>query len=293
MGPWVAGIIEEWIETPPDPIPDPPAVRAGFKTVAEARAILAEHPEWRLRADLQMHTTWSDGTLPLDEMVRLAGKRGYEHVAVTDHSQELPIARGMDEAKLLRQGEAIDRLNRELAEEEASIRALRAIEMNLSPAGEGDMDPEVLGTLDLVLGAFHSKLRVTEDQTDRYLAALANPTIHVLAHPRGRRWGTRPGLQADWKRVAEAAAERGVALEVDAFPDRQDLEVGLLSHVREAGGWVSIGTDAHRPEELGFMDLGVAAAIAAEIPRDRILNFLATEELRAWAARGRSVASGH
>jgi histidinol phosphatase-like PHP family hydrolase len=158
--------------------------------------------------------------------------------------------------------------------------------MNLSPEGEGDMDPDVLAGLDLVLGAFHSRLRVTEDQTERYLAAVGNPSVHVLAHPRGRRWNTRPGLRADWPRVFAAAAEAGTAVEIDAFPDRQDLQVSLLEIARDAGPWISIGTDAHRPDELTHLEFGVAAAIAARFPRDRVLNTLTPERIRAWAGGG-------
>jgi DNA polymerase (family 10) len=109
----------------------------------------------------------------------------------------------------------------------------------------------------------------------------------VLAHPRGRRYNFRLGLSADWRRVAEEAAARGKALEVDAHPDRQDLNVELLAHVRAAGGWVSIGTDAHHPDELRFIGYGLATAIRAGIPRDRILNFLPLDAFRAWAGRAR------
>ena len=285
VGPWVARVIEEVLEAPPD-VPEPPETRRGFMTMAEARAILDDHPQWRpeLRADLQMHTTWSDGTLPLDEMVALAEAQGHEYVAVTDHSVDLPIARGMDEPTLRRQMAAIDELNHRLESEGAGIRALRSLEMNLSPDGDGDMDPAVLGELDVVLGAFHSRLRVTEDQTDRYLAAIRNPSVHVLAHPRGRRWNARPGLRADWEVVVAEAARSGTALEIDAFPDRQDLQVELVELARDAGAWISIGTDAHRPDELLNIDLGLAAAVRAGVPRARILNFLPREDLLAWAA---------
>jgi histidinol phosphatase-like PHP family hydrolase len=285
VGPWVALIIEEWVRAPPE-VPEPPESRSGFLTMAEARAILGDHPDWRpeLRGDLQMHTTWSDGTLPLAEMVRLAEAQGHEYVAVTDHSVGLPIARGMDEPTLRRQMREIEDLNDRLASDGAGIRVLRSLEMNVSPEGEGDMDPALLGELDLVLGAFHSRLRVAEDQTDRYLAAIRNPSVHVLAHPRGRRWNARPGLRADWPRVFEAAAEAGTAVEIDAFTDRQDLQVELIEVARDAGAMISIGTDAHRPEELLNIDLGVAAAIRARVPREAILNYLPREDLLAWAA---------
>jgi histidinol phosphatase-like PHP family hydrolase len=284
VGPWLAQTITSWLEKPPD-IPEPPEVRRGFLTLTEVRSTLDAHPEWRsgLRADLQMHTTHSDGSVGVREMVEACSVLGYEHVAITDHSKGLKIAGGMDEARLARQGREIDLLNEELSAAGSGIRALRAIEMNLSPEGEGDMDPVPLAKLDLVLGAFHSKLRTTEDQTERYLSALRNPTVHVLAHPRGRKFNRREGLRADWPRVFAAATELDVALEIDAYPDRQDLNVELLRLAGDAGVRISIGTDAHHPEELRFMEFGLAAAIQAGIPRDRILNLLPSDQLRTWA----------
>jgi putative hydrolase len=279
VGPWIARTIHAWLEDPP-PVPEPTPLRQGFMSLAEARAVLAAHPDWRpaLRGDLQMHTTWSDGRAPLEEMAEAAAGRGHEYVAVTDHSQGLKIARGMDEATLLRQMERIDDHNRG-----DGILLLRSLEMNLSPEGEGDMDPDVLGRLDLVLGAFHSRLRETDDQTRRYLAAVRNPTIHVLAHPRGRRFGARRGLEADWPAVFAAAAEAGTAVELDCFPDRQDLPVDLLPVAVAAGASFSIGTDAHAPEELDFLEFGLAAAVLGGVPRERILNFRPPDQVVAWA----------
>jgi histidinol phosphatase-like PHP family hydrolase len=235
-----------------------------------------------------MHSTWSDGRVSIEEMVARSSELGREYVSITDHSVGLPIAGGMDEATLLRQGVEIDNFNAT----GGGPRILRSIEMNLSPEGEGDMDPDILAGLDIVLGAFHSKLRVVEDQTERYLAAVRNPTVHVLAHPRGRRWGARPGLRADWPRVFEAAAAAGTAMEIDAFPDRQDLQVELLELAREAGVWISIGSDAHHPAELDHLDIGEASALRAGIPPERILNLRSADDVVAWAAAKRDRVSG-
>jgi DNA polymerase (family 10) len=284
VGPWVARIIERWLEEAPE-LPEPPPERRGFLTVAQARAAVAAHPEWHdeLRADLQVHTTYSDGKATLEEMADLLEGRGYSHAAITDHSKGLPIAGGMHEERLAEQGRHIEQVNATFAGRGSDFRILRSIEMNLSPEGEGDMEPEALGRLDLVLGAFHSQLRVREDQTERYVAAVRNPTVHVLAHPRCRRFGSRLGLTADWPVVFAAAAEAGTAVEIDASPARQDLDVELVRLAVEAGAWLSIGTDAHYPHELEWMDLGLGAAILGGAPRDRILNFLTREELLEWA----------
>ncbi len=283
VGPWVAARIEEMMqESSPA---EPPPVRRGFSSLASARATVAAHPEWKraLRADLQMHTTYSDGRAQLEGMAQACVERGYEYMAVTDHSKGLAIAGGMNEQVLARQGKAIALLNERLKGEGASLRILRGIEMNLSPAGEGDMEPAALADLDLVLGSFHSQLRRTEDQTDRYLAGLNNPHVHVLGHPRCRMWDRRPGLTADWERVFALAARLDKAVEFDAHPNRQDIGEELLPLAIEAGARISIGTDAHDVGEVDFIDLALAAVIEAGTPRQRILNFMPLNELTSWA----------
>jgi histidinol phosphatase-like PHP family hydrolase len=288
VGPWLAGIISGWLEDEDLEPPAPPELRMGFLTMAEVRRTIEGHPEWMhgLRADLQMHTTWSDGKAPVREVVAEAEALwGYEFLAITDHSKGLKIARGMDEEELAEQGREIARVNEELAAGGSRLRVLRSIEMNLSPEGVQDMEPEALARLDLVLAAFHSQLRPTEDQTDRYLKALRNPTFHVLAHPKGRVFNRRLGLSADWPRVFRRAAEEGKALEIDAHPSRQDLNTELLEVARDAGAWISIGTDAHYPQELGYVEFGVALAIRAGLPRERILNYQPVEDVLRWAKR--------
>lgn len=140
-----------------------------------------------------------------------------------------------------------------------------------------------LATLDLVLGAFHSKLRTMEDQTKRYLAALRNPTVHVLAHPRGRKSICARGCAQIGRESSQQPPSSTLPLEIDAYPDRQDLNVELLRLAGDAGVRVSIGTDAHHPEELRFMEFGLAAAIQGGIPGDRILNLLPIDQLQTWA----------
>jgi len=291
VGPWLARVIETLSNDPAVEPPPPPELRRDFLTLAEVRRTLAANPDRlpALRGDLQSHTTYSDGKASLREMAGAAAALGYEYQAVTDHSKGLPIARGMHEARLGEQGQDIAAANAELAASGSSLRIVHGIEMNLSPDGEGDMEPEALARLDLVLGAFHSQLRVTEDQTERYLKALRNPTVNVLAHPRGRRFNVRLGLGADWARVFEEAARLDRAVEIDAHLDRQDLNVELLRLAREAGTRISIGTDAHSVRELGFMEFGVAAAIRAGIAPERILNCMAADELLAWARETRGL----
>jgi putative hydrolase len=281
VGPFLARYIAEWIADERIP-PPPPPIRTGFLSLTGARAILGTSP-LAIQGDLQMHTTWSDGGSTLTQMAEAAAARGYAYVAITDHSAGLRIVRGLDEAALERQRVEIEELNASYRKAGVDLQVLRSVEMNLNPRGEGDLEPTALQRLDLVLGSFHSALRRTEDQTERYLAAIRNPNVDVLAHPRGRIYNYRVGLTADWDRVFVAAAEADIAIEIDAYPDRQDLDVELLNLARDAGTRISIGTDAHHHPQLAWIDLGVAAAVAAQIPEGRILNLMPLSELCVWA----------
>lgn len=285
VGPYLAKEIARWIENPPAEIPVPEPVRQNFLTLAEAHEILAAHPEalGKLRGDLQMHTVWSDGSGTIREMAEAAMARGYQYIGITDHTKGLKIAGGIDEAELARQAKEIEAINAELKASASKFRVLRSVELNLSPTGEGDLDADFLQGLDLCLGSFHSRLRVKEDQTERYLAAIENPHLHILGHPRGRVYNYRVGLKADWRRVFARAAELDKALEIDGYSDRQDLDVELLQIAREEGVRISFGSDAHHPWQLLFLDLSLASALLAGIKAGRILNFLSADELLDWS----------
>jgi histidinol phosphatase-like PHP family hydrolase len=285
VGPWIADRIEGWLDDPPAAI-EPEPTRRGFLTWAEVRRALDADPEWETlpHADLQVHSTDSDGALPLAEIAAEAEALGRTFIASTDHSKSLQVAHGMDEARLERHNREVDRLNAAAAERGSGFRILRSIEMDVLEDGSGDMDPAALASLDLVLGAFHTKLRIIEDATERYLAAPRNPTVHVLAHPVARMYGRRVGLSADWQRVFEEAARLGKAVEIDATPARQDLNVELTRLAVASGvRWFSIGSDAHAAAELAFLPFGLAIAALAGVPRERILNYRSADEVRAWA----------
>jgi len=284
IGPFIEKQVRQWIEKPHQ-AKTVPAIRRDFLSLAEARMLFAARRDWptKLRGDLQMHTRWSDGSGTVAEMADAAVNRSYDYIAITDHSKTLKIAGGIDERALKRQGMEIAKVNAALSKSAPHVTVLHSIEMNLNPRGEGDMSPGSLRSLDLVLGSFHSALRTTEDQTERYLAALRNPHVHILGHPRGRIYNFRLGLKADWPHVFAEAARLDKALEIDCYPDRQDLNVDLLKTARHHGTRISLGTDAHHAWQLEFIDLGLAAALRAKIPAYRILNFMPILELKGWA----------
>lgn len=288
VGPHLSRLIRSWIDDPP-PIGVPPEIRSGFLTLPQARTVLAGNPAFaaRLKGDLQMHTLWSDGSGSVEEMARAAAARHYQYIAITDHSKGLKIAGGIEERQLRVQEDEITAVNDQLAREALGVRVLRSIELNLDPRGKGDMDEKSLDRLDLVLGCFHSALRKKEDQTERYVAALRNPSIQILGHPRGRIYNFRLGLTADWSRIFNLAAQLDKAVEIDAYPDRQDLSLDLIKLARKAGCRISFGTDSHGPTQLAFIDFALAAALLGGISPDRILNFMTVDELVNWAAEVR------
>jgi DNA polymerase (family 10) len=264
---------------------EPPAVREGFLSWAEAAA-LAPRFDGTVRGDLQAHTLWSDGHSTTDEMLAAAATRGYEYLLITDHSQGLEIAHGLTPERFIEQWHEFAQLDGQHA-----VALLRGIEMNIDEEGAGDMPEETLGELDVILGAFHSALRRKEDKTDRYLAALRNPWVDVLAHPRCRMYGGRVGLHADWPRVFAEAERLDKAIEVDGYPARQDVDVELLRCAVESGCRISFGSDAHDVVDLPYMTFSLGIAAAAAVPADRVINCLPADELRAWAA-GHRVRTG-
>ena len=285
VGPWVADRIQAWLDAPP-PVPEADDTRRGYLTYAQVRRVLDADPAWERtpHADLQVHSTDSDGELPLEEMAAAARALGRTFMAITDHSTSLRIAHGMTPEELEDQGRRIAALNTGLARDGDAFRVLRSIEMDVFVDGSCDMLPADLAPLDMVLGAFHTKLRDTGDGTDRYLASLRDPQVHVLAHPKARMYGRRVGLEADWPRVFDEAALLDKAVELDATPSRQDLNVEL-ARVAVASGvrWFSIGSDAHSASELEFLPFGMATASLAGIPRDRVLNYMPADDVLEWA----------
>jgi DNA polymerase (family 10) len=215
-------------------------------------------------------------------MAEAAKVKRYQYLSITDHTKGLKIANGLDEDRLIQQGTEIDIANADLGKD-ADFKILKSAEVNFSPSGEIDMQPAALRKLDLVIGSFHSSLRRSEDQTGRYVAALANRNVHILGHPQGRIFNHREGLKADWSRVFAEAARLDKAIEINGYPDRQDLKGSLLRLALKEGARISLGTDAHHPWQLEFIDFALAAALLAGFKKDRIVNFMSVQEILEWS----------
>jgi histidinol phosphatase-like PHP family hydrolase len=233
------------------------------------------------RGDLQMHSEWSDGASTVAEIAVACQARGYEYAAVTDHSHGLAIAGGMSMDEAADQRRAIARVNGTLR---GRFRLLQGIEANIGMDGQLDLSHEEARSFDLVLAAPHSRLRRSEDQTLRLLAAIDHPSVRILAHPRGRITGSRAGLVAEWDTVFAAAASRGVAIEIDGDPARQDLDHTLARQALAAGCFFALDSDAHSTDQLDYAETALAHARLAGIPSDRIVNCWPLDQLLAWIA---------
>jgi len=231
------------------------------------------------RGDLQMHSTWSDGTVAVADMARACKARGYQFCAITDHSYGLPIAHGVSMADLAQQHRDIDAVNRRY---KGRFRVFKGIEANILGDGRLDMKPDEIALVEIVVASPHSALRSDADQTARMVTAVSTPGVHILGHPRGRQIGSRPGIKANWKKVFDRAAKTGVAIEIDGDPRRQDIDYDLAGQALAAGCFFALDSDAHSPDELGFADIAIAHARLAGLPISRIVNCWPTDRLLEW-----------
>jgi DNA polymerase (family 10) len=231
----------------------------------------------QVRGDLQVHTDATDGVHDLATMVEAARRLGYEYVAITDHTKAVRVAGGLSRADFRRQFAAIERLQRR----EPRIAILKGAEVDILPDGSLDLDDATLAELDVVVVAVHSSFALSRAaMTKRIVTALRHPRVHVLAHPTGRLIGTREPYQVDLAQVIRAAADHGVALEINAQPERLDLDDVQARAARDAGVRLVISTDAHRAEELGYMRHGVDQARRAWCEARDVLNTRSLAELR-------------
>jgi DNA polymerase (family 10) len=235
-----------------------------------------------LRGDLHAHSKASDGHDSVATMAEAAQRLGLEYLAITDHSKHLTVAHGMDPARLLKQAGEIDRLNLELP----SIALLKGIEVDILEDGSLDLPDSVLAGLDIVVAAVHSKFDLPRArQTERILKALANPRVHILAHPSGRLIEEREPYDVDMQKILRSAKAHDVALEVNSHPDRLDLTDTYSRAAKEEGALLSINSDAHSTFELGALRFGIGQARRGWIEKANVLNTRGLADLEAWLRR--------
>lgn len=239
-----------------------------------------------LRGDLHMHSDWSDGGSPIEEMAMTAMEVGHEYAALSDHSPRLTVANGLSTERLLRQLEVVAAVNRHLA---GRFRMLTGIEVDILEDGTLDQTDEVLDRLEVVVASVHSKLRMDADaMTRRMVRAVEHPRTKVLGHVTGRLVkggrGTRPQSSFDAAKVFTACAEQGVAVEINSRPERADPPDDLVMLALDLGCLFSIDSDAHAPGQLDFLDYGCARAEKLHVPPERIVNTWSMDRLLAWSA---------
>ncbi len=232
--------------------------------------------EEEIRGDLHIHTKWSDGTGTIEEMAEKAMSLGLEYIAICDHSKSMGIARGLDEARLRKQMAEIDKLNERLE----GFRVLKGIEVDIKADGSLDLPNSVLKDLDFVVASIHSGFKADERQmTERMIRAIHNDYVSAIGHPTGRIILRRRPYALNLDRVFEAAAEQGVLMEINAFPNRLDLNDVNAKAAKEHGITMSIGTDAHAPNHMEFLNLGVAVARRGWLEPGDVINTLPVDEL--------------
>jgi DNA polymerase (family 10) len=230
-----------------------------------------------LRGDLQCHTTASDGRNSLEEMAQAAQEMGHEYLAITDHSSYVSVTQGLEADELAERIDEIQQLDKEMED----IRLLTSIEVDVLEDGSLDLPDDVLDRLDVVIFSVHTKFDLPiDEQTERIIRAMDNPHVHILAHPTGRRIGKRPGYQVDLERVMEAALERGCFLEINAQPERLDLDDVYAKRAKEMGLKVAISTDAHSTSELRGLRFGVYQARRGWLEPADVLNTRSWNEAR-------------
>jgi len=238
-----------------------------------------------LRGDCHLHSTWSDGGAPVEQMALTAMSIGHEYMVQTDHSARLTIAHGLDEQRLSEQLDQIAEVNATLTEAGHDFRVLAGMEVDILIDGSLDLSDEMLGRLDVVVASVHSKLRMEKQQmTERMLQAIASPHVDILGHCTGRMIGKRPPSDFDADYVFAACAQFNTAVEINCRPERLDPPRELLRLAVDHDCMFTIDTDAHATGQLEWQGLGCDRAAECDVPIDRILNTRSADELLAWTA---------
>ena len=268
-----------------------PELREGAGEVAAAEGGFLPKPVTAsmLKGDLHVHTDWSgDGRSTLDEMLSATLERGHEYVAITDHAENLAI-NGLSRERVLEERDAIAEARKRYPE----LSILHGAELNIAPDGSVDYDAEFLEVFDFTVASIHSYFDLSKEaQTQRLMAAIANPSVNVIGHPSGRKIGSRPGVRFDIEAVAEAAAIHGTALEINSHLQRLDLSsTNLRQAVAVDGVMFAVSTDAHHTSELANDVWGMAQARKGGVPISRIVNSLPKSEFMAWIGAHGSTAA--
>jgi len=257
----------------------PPEMREdrGEIALAQTNKLPALVTRADIRGDLHVHSNWTDGTASIEAMAKAAQAQGYQYIALTDHSRRIAMAHGLDPAKLLKQSREIDRINRQLQ----GLTLLKGIEVDILKDGSLDLPDSSLAKLDIVVAAVHSYFDLSRDaQTNRVIRAMNNPHVSIIAHPTGRLIGEREPFEIDMERVIAAAHTLGCHLEINAQPERLDLNDLHIHAARQAGVKFAVSTDAHSPDSFEYIRFGIDQARRGWLCADDVINTRSIADLR-------------
>ncbi|KGP90872.1 hypothetical protein N780_02490 [Pontibacillus chungwhensis BH030062] len=262
----------------------PPEVREQTGEVEAFRepVQLLEHKD--IRGDLHMHTAWSDGAQSIREMAERAKEKGYEYIAITDHSKYLRVANGLDEDRLRKQREEIQKVNEEMKD----FHIFAGIEMDILPDGSLDFSDDFLKEMDFVIASIHSNFNQPKETIMKRLqTALECPHVHLIAHPTGRLIGRRDGYDVDIEQLIKGAKETNTALELNANPNRLDLTDSYIRRAQEEGVRIAINTDAHNYSMLEDMEVGVGIGRKGWLEKNTVLNTWTVDQLKTFMNENR------
>ncbi|UCE81404.1 MAG: DNA polymerase/3'-5' exonuclease PolX [Methanobacteriota archaeon] len=230
-----------------------------------------------INGDFHVHTDWSDGSETIDDIVTASKARGYDYVAITDHTQSLTIANGLSPTRVRRQIKAVRQVEKA---HEGSIRVFAGTEVDILADGSLDLPSDVLKELDIVIASVHSRLKMApRELTTRVVTAIESGLVDILGHPTGRIIGRREASQMNLEKVLEAAEENGVAMEINSFPDRLDLRDAHCRLAKDRGVMMAIGTDSHSVRHLDYLGLGIITARRGWLEKGNVMNTLETAAL--------------
>jgi DNA polymerase (family 10) len=268
----------------------PPALREakGEVDAAAAKDLPALITPEDLAGCLHNHSTYSDGAHSLREMAEAARDRGFSYFGICDHSQSLRIADGLSPEEVKDQRAAVNRLNKEFADDESPFHVFHGIESDILKDGALDYEASVLDVFDFVVASIHTGFSMTEaEATQRLVTAIENPYTRILGHPTGRLLLRREGYPINHERVIDACAEHDVALELNANPHRLDLDWRWVRHATDRGVLISINPDAHAIQELDYVKWGVAVGRKGWLTPEQCLNAKSLDDFRQWLDAGR------
>ena len=239
-----------------------------------------------LLGDLHLHTTASDGINTIEELAEAAAKLGHKYLAITDHSGSSSIANGLSPERLAKHIRNIHKVNGKMKD----ITVLAGCECDILPDGSLDYPDNLLADCDIVIASIHSAMTSKPGKgklspTDRTLAAIDNPSVHIIGHPTGRLLGQRPPMEIDIKRITHAAATSNTALEINSSWQRLDLKDLHIKQALQAGAFLAINTDAHRTDNLGRFEHGVSTARRALVTPASVINSMTLSKLKRWLAK--------